>query len=1039
MKAASPSNELARQELLRQCQGVDTDPEQVFDDLIRLAAQVCDTPIAAIDLRDENRQWFQAQIGLDKGKMPSDCGERPICIPKKEIVIITDTLAARATRNSSLVTSYPYMRFYAGVPLITPEGEAIGTLCVIDQIPREISQEQVESLIVLSRHVVTHLQLRRKLATLACTALEYQQLEAQLTVREKLLTDFLENGTVGLHWVGPDGIIRWANQAELDLLGYSRQEYIGQHIAKFHVDRTVIDEILQKLAANETIRNYEARLRCKDGSIKHVLIDSNVFWENGEFIHSRCFTRDITDRKTIEEERDRFFTLSLDMLCIANVEGYFKRLNPAFEEILGYPHQELIAQPFFNFVHPEDIMSTIKELEKLAEGTPTIKFENRYRCKDGAYKWLAWRAFPLVEEGLIYAIARDITLDKQAEQERIELLQREQSARNRITNILESITDAFFALDNQWCFTYLNRQAEQLLQKTQAELLGKNIWDKFPEAVNSTFYREYHKAFLEQTSVEFEEFFPPLNTWFYVHAYPGKNSLSVYFQDITERKQIEQKIREQAALLDIATDAIFVQNMQHKILFWNKGAERLYGWSASEVLGTDISDILLYQDINFQYIKIQKALAESGAWQGELNQLTKSGKKIIVQSRWTLVKNEENQPKSVLIVNSDITEKKLLEAQFLRAQRMESIGTLASGIAHDLNNVLAPMLMAIQLLQIQLNDDRCQRLLPVLESNIKRGADLVKQVLSFARGIDGERTLLQLNHLISEINHIVRQTFPKSIKLITDIPQYIWAISGDATQLHQVLMNLCINARDAMPDGGILTITAENVFIDENLAKINIDAVVGYYIAISVSDTGIGMSPEIVDRIFEPFFTTKEVGKGTGLGLSTVIGIVKSHGGFVNVYSELGKGTRFQVYLPAKEEIETEQVEKLKLIEGQGELIFIIDDEIAIREITKTSLEASGYNAILASDGLEAVEIYQQYYQEIALVLLDMMMPNMDGLTTINKLKEINPAVKIIAMSGLTSSEMGLMISEKKVKGLLAKPYTTRELLKTISEVVNLP
>lgn len=920
MKTASPSNELARLELIRQCQGVDTDPEQAFDDLVRLAAQVCDTPIAVINLVHENRQWFQAQIGLDKAEIPSDFGVCPIFIQKKEIVIITDTLTDRTTRNSSVVTSYPYMRFYAGVPLITPEGEAIGTLCVIDRIPREISQEQVESLRVLSRHVVTHLHLRHKLAALACTTLEYQQLEAQLALREKLLTDFLENGTVGLHWVGPDGIIKWANQAELNLLGYSREEYIGQHIAKFHVDQPVIDDILNKLAANEIIHNYEARLRCKDNQIKHVLINSNVFWENGEFIHSRCFTRDITDRKMLEEERDRFFTLSLDMLCIANVEGYFKRLNPAFEETLGYTNQELLAQTFFNFIHPEDLVSTIEELEQLTDGRPTSKFENRYRCKDGSYKWLAWRAFPLVEEGLIYAIAHDITLDKQAEE---------------------------------------------------------------------------------------------------------------------ERKQIEHQIREQAALLDIATDAIFVQDMQLKIMFWNKSAERLYGWSASEILGTDISDILLYRDTKFQYPEILETVAKNGSWHGELNQLTKYGKKIIVQSRWTIVKDEENQPKSILIVNTDITEKKQLESQFFRAQRMESIGTLASGIAHDLNNVLTPMLIAIQLLQIQLDDERCQRLLPVLESNIKRGADLIKQVLSFARGIEGERTLLQLNHLISEISQIVRQTFPKSIELSTDIPQDIWTIYGDATQLHQVLINLCINARDAMPNGGILSIKAENVFVNENLAKINIDAAVGYYIAISVADTGIGMSQEVVDRIFEPFFTTKELGKGTGLGLSTVIGIVKSHGGFVNVYSEVGKGTKFHVYLPAQAEKETEQIESIQMIEGQGELIFIVDDEIAIREITKTSLETSGYNAILASNGVEAIKIYQHYYQKISLVLLDMMMPNMGGVTAIDKLREINPGVKIVAMSGVNSSEMGSIISDKKVKGLLAKPYTTRELLNTISEAIN--
>ncbi len=502
-----------------------------------------------------------------------------------------------------------------------------------------------------------------------------------------------------------------------------------------------------------------------------------------------------------------------------------------------------------------------------------------------------------------------------------------------------------------------------------------------------------------------------------------------------ERNQAEQKIRQQAALLDITTDAILVRDLENKILFWNRSAEHLYGWKANDVLGKDANE-LLYQEPPYQLEAALNAVLRKGEWQGDLHQITKDGKPLLVESRWALVRDEAKQPTSILTVNTDITQKKLLEAQFLRAQRLESIGTLASGIAHDLNNVLAPILMTAQLLETQLHDERSQRLIPIMIKNAKRGANLVKQVLSFARGLEGKYTILQVKHLISEIKQIAKETFPKSIEISTDISPYLGTVSGDATQLHQVLMNLCVNARDAMPHGGILSITAENLFIDESYAQMHLDAQVGSYIVITVEDTGMGIPPEIMDRIFEPFFTTKDVGKGTGLGLSTVIGIIKSHGGFVNVYSEVGRGTQFKVYLPAEEAPEPPQVEDLALPTGHNELILVVDDESAIREITKTSLEAYNYSAMTASDGIEAVALYVEHQERISAVLMDMMMPSMDGLTTIRTLKKINPQVKIIAVSGLASSDKLTAVASTGVKTFLSKPYTAKELLTTLSGVL---
>lgn len=505
-----------------------------------------------------------------------------------------------------------------------------------------------------------------------------------------------------------------------------------------------------------------------------------------------------------------------------------------------------------------------------------------------------------------------------------------------------------------------------------------------------------------------------------------------------ERKRAEQKIREQAALLDVATDAIFLRDLNNRIIYWNKGAERLYGWTAQEAIGKDANE-LLYKEDSSPLNDVYQTLADQGSWQGEFYQITKYGKEIVVQSRWTFVQNNDDKPLSILSVNTDITQKKQLESQFLRAQRLESLGTLAGGIAHDLNNVLAPILMAVQLLEMKLLDEQSQEWLSILETNVKRGAELVKQVLSFARGYEGDRVTLQIRHLVSEIRHIVKETFPKDIEFYVDLPNDLWTVYGDVTQLHQVLLNLCVNARDAMPNGGVLSITAQNIYIDENYAQVNLNAKVGSYISITVADTGSGIKKEIMDKIFDPFFTTKEIGKGTGLGLSTALGIIKSHGGFMNVYSEIGKGTIFKIYFPSYGETETllpTETER-KNIPGKGELILIIDDEDSICEITKLSLEANGYKVMTASDGIEAITVYAKHKDEINLVLTDMMMPSMDGSTTIRTLEKINPNVKIIAVSGLESNHKLAELSGPSVKSFLLKPYTGQELLKAVQGVLN--
>jgi PAS domain S-box-containing protein len=512
---------------------------------------------------------------------------------------------------------------------------------------------------------------------------------------------------------------------------------------------------------------------------------------------------------------------------------------------------------------------------------------------------------------------------------------------------------------------------------------------------------------------------------------------STIAREITAHKKEEEQLREQAALLDHAQDAIIVRDLDGRVLYWNKSAERISGWSANEALGKDICE-LLYKDNLSHYAAAMGALTEKGEWIGELRQRTKDGGEIIAECHWTLVPGDTGKPVSVFAINTDITEKKKLEAQFLRAQRMESVGTLASGIAHNLGNLLSPILLSVQLLKRKFTDEESQHMLAILQINAERAGEMIRQVLEFARGIQGERIELQPTHVMKEVASILESTLPKSIDVGVSISGDLLPVVGDANQLHQVLMNLCINARDAMPEGGSLTIGGENTYIDENYARMQLEAKPGQYVVISVADTGVGIPADVLGRIFEPFFTTKELGKGTGLGLPSIRAIVKGHDGFINVYSEVGKGTEFRIYIPAATTPEAKSVEggQPAVPVGHGELILVVDDELPILEVARKTLEENGYKVLIASDGAEGLAQYAEHRKEVDAVLIDMVMPYLDGAATIRALRKLDPDVKIIASSGLAANDKLFEDADVGVRTFLSKPYSAEKLLRALSEIL---
>jgi len=498
------------------------------------------------------------------------------------------------------------------------------------------------------------------------------------------------------------------------------------------------------------------------------------------------------------------------------------------------------------------------------------------------------------------------------------------------------------------------------------------------------------------------------------------------------RRADESKIRQQAALIEKAQDAIFVEDLAGRLSYANPSAEKLFGWDQSEEPRGAAGPNAFENEP--QLIEARRCALARGEWLGELIHITRNGSKVTVASRCTLIRDEQGGPVSFLFINTDVTEKRKLELEVFRAQRIESIGVIAGGMAHDLNNSLSPVLMGLQLLQRQRTDEETRRMLAVMEENTHRSADMVRQVLLFSRGRDSEKALLSLGGLLRELERIVRQTFPKHINLAALVPADLWPVTGNLTQLHQVLLNLCVNARDAMPQGGELTLAADNVNLEAAEAAQIPNARPGRFVMLLVADTGVGIAPEILPRIFEPFFTTKPVGQGTGLGLSTTLRIIAQHEGFMNVKSEISGGSSFEFYLPAAAmgpAPRRRSDSPAAVPGGNEELILVVDDEQSVREMISLALTTRGYRVATAANGAEAILLAEQHAGDLKLVLLDDDMPVMNGRSALPLIRARFSALKIVLMSGEVEA-----FPEVAGVGKLCKPFPLDELLKIVAENV---
>jgi PAS domain S-box-containing protein len=850
------------------------------------------------------------------------------------------------------------------------------------------------------------------------------------------------------------GQISDVNPFLIEMLGFTHDELVGTPIWELGPFRDIVaNKAKFDLLHQQGYVLYEnLPLETKAGH-KIVVEFVSTVYQVGDRSVIQCNVRDTTERKKSEER------LSLLNTCISNLNEIvliteadsidesgprILFVNEAFERLTGYTSAEALGQSFHFLQGKKTDPQIVMEIQQaLAQRQPIRRQIINYK-KDGTDYWMDVDIVPIFDPAgectNFVAIQRDITEEKKNEEH---LLWKtaffEAQVHSALDGILIVDRDRRKILQNQQMIDLWNvpeEMADEADNQRRHEWITSQVKNPRQHAEKVAYLYD-HPDEIGRDELElidgrfFDRYSAP------VRGRDGRNYGRIWtYRDISERKRNEARFRR---LVDSNAQGVLFFNTKGEISEANDTFLRLVGYTRDDLTSGNIGWVAMtppeYAALDHRALE---EIAASGACTPyEKEFIRKDGSRVPILLGAAAF---EDCPDEGVAFALDLTERKKLEHQYLRAQRMESIGTLAGGIAHDLNNILAPIMMSIEILRMRATDPEAAKVLETISVSAKRGADIVRQVLSFARGLEGVRVEVKPRHILKDIESIIKDTFPKDVRLQFLIPDDAWTILGDPTQIHQILLNLCVNARDAMPNGGALTVTVENCVLDEHYAAMNIQAQPGRYVRISVIDSGTGMPPAILDKIFEPFFTTKELTKGTGLGLSTVLAIVKSHAGFINVYSEQGKGTTFQVYLPAMEapsETGQELPEHLSLPRGNGETILIIDDEASILAITSQTLQAFGYRVLTAMDGAEGVAVYVEHKQGIAVVLTDMAMPIMDGQAMIRALMRLNPKIKIIGASGLNANGTVAKAAGAGVKHFLSKPYTAGTLLKTMRTILD--
>ena len=753
------------------------------------------------------------------------------------------------------------------------------------------------------------------------------------------------------------------------------------------------------------------------------------------------------------EELNRYFTHSLDLLCIADMDGYFRRLNPEWEQALGYPLSELEGKRFLDFVHPDDLEPTIAAIGELANAREVLNFVNRYCCRDGSYRWMEWRAYPV--ENLIYAVARDITRRKNMEEALSE-------SEERYRGLFEHAVEGIYQSTPEGRFIALNPAMAHMCGYESPEAMIAAIADISTQYYVDSRDRETYKRLLDANgridNIEYRVQRKDGSTiWVASSARVVRNDLgdTLYFegrnQDITARKQAEDSLRESEEkyrlIAENSTDVIWTMSLDGRFTYVSPSVAQHDGHTPEEAMSMTLDTFMYREDLPWVMEELHKEMQKPKGERAErrileLRQYKKDGSVLDVEASVAWLYDEEGEPIGLQGSTRDITARKQaeevrkkLEAQLQQAKKMESIGTLAGGIAHDFNNLLMGIqgYASLMLMELDAGHPHYEKL-RAIEKQVQSGADLTRQLLGFARGGRYEVRPTDMNRLIAATAALFGRT-KKEIRIHEKYGEGLWAVDADRGQMDQVLLNLFVNAWQAMPGGGDLFLQTDNVHLDTaSVAPYEIQP--GPYVKVSVTDTGVGMDEKTRQRIFDPFFTTREMGRGTGLGLASAYGIIKGHGGFINVYSEKGHGTTFSIYLPASTREAVREAPPKSAIRRGHETVLVVDDEPMILDVTREMLEGLGYRALVAQGGADALEVYRADHGRIDLVILDMIMPGMGGGELLDRMKAVNPGVRVILSSGYSINGEAKAILARGARLFLQKPFRLDDLSQKIREAL---
>jgi len=859
---------------------------------------------------------------------------------------------------------------------------------------------------------------------------ELARLRAALAAAERVereLEDTFDNGAMPMHWVGPDGTIMRANEAELELLGYRREEYVGHHIGEFHADEAVITDLLRRLHADEVLHDYPARLRCKDGSIRDVLVDSSVYREDGRFVHTRCFTRDVSAQARAQEElrrtQERFYLAAeatRDLIWDWDVLGGEVIWAGATREFFGRPagttepHAVLDHRAWASRVHPEDLALTeLAARAAFTSGAHSWEHEYRFRRADGSYAYMFERASIVRDSGgrpiRVVGAMRDVTQPKRAEE-----------ATLRLAAIVASAADGIAGKTTDGIITSWNGAAERMFGYSEREMVGQSIFVLVPEELH-----DEERALLARvrqgeriefsTTERFRKDGSRLSISLSVSPIWDPSGrvvgVSSIMRDITERKrehdELQRREERYRALVMATTSVAWATDPEGNFIEPQPAWERYTGQPWEEHQGSGWINALHPEDresltVSWLAARDSRSFYEAGGrvW----NQAQHRYRQCV--SRAAPVRGPDGTVREWIGTLTDVEEQRVAEERLRQADRLESVGRLAGGVAHEANNQMTVVLGSAGFLLRHLRDEAALEDLEQIRRAAQRTAAITQQLLAFSRRQMLQPQVVDLNLVVGRLEAVLQRALGETSRVVLKLASDVARVNADPGQLDQVLLNLTFNARDAMPGGGVLTVETADVVLDSAyVAEKGLRTMSpGRYAMLAVSDTGHGMDRETLGHVFEPFFTTKPVGEGTGLGLSTVYGIVKQSGGFVWVYSEPGQGTAFKIYLPVSTAAASRAtVPAPEAIHGGQEVILVAEDDAPVRSVLARSLRDYGYRVLEARDGAEALEVASKEPVPPSLVVADVVMPRMSGQQLSAELLKRWPELAVLFISGYTN------------------------------------